>query len=72
MRGDRSTIDALRGIREAVVVVRSNTAGDRRLVALFDRAFGSKRPLPSYALSCPPWLPEHMIPAAFVMLKRCP
>jgi amino acid adenylation domain-containing protein len=60
------------GIREAVVVVRSNTVGDRRLVAYLTGRSGSETSATELRAQLSAVLPEHMIPAAFVMLEALP
>ncbi|HEX8275245.1 MAG TPA: non-ribosomal peptide synthase/polyketide synthase [Longimicrobiaceae bacterium] len=60
------------GVRDAVVVVREDTPGNRRLVAYVAAAPG---PRPSVA-DLRAWLrdavPEHMVPSAFLVLESLP
>jgi amino acid adenylation domain-containing protein len=60
------------GVRDAVVVVREDTPGNRRLVAYVAAAPG---PRPSVA-DLRAWLrdavPEHMVPSAFLVLEALP
>ena len=57
-------------VREAVVVVREDAPGDRRLVAYVvpapERQAARRRCAPSWRRSCR----EHMVPSAFVALER--
>ena len=62
------------GVREAVVVAREDTPGDKRLVAYYtvagqdaERASGPKQ-LRAHLSAV---LPEYMVPAAYVRLERC-
>ncbi|HEX2189521.1 MAG TPA: amino acid adenylation domain-containing protein, partial [Longimicrobiaceae bacterium] len=59
------------GVREAVVVVREDVPGDRRLVAYLpaDGEAPSQRELRDHLGGV---LPEYMVPAAFVALERIP
>ncbi|HYG63278.1 MAG TPA: amino acid adenylation domain-containing protein [Thermoanaerobaculia bacterium] len=66
-----AALASLAGVREAVVVVREDTPGDRRLVAYVagDIAFLEPGAL---RRSLQERLPEHMVPAAFVALPTLP
>ncbi|SCL70738.1 non-ribosomal peptide synthetase [Micromonospora peucetia] len=68
-----AAISALPGVREAVVVVREDTPGDRRLVAysVVDEQVELPRPGQVRA-ALARTLPEYMIPSAFVPLARLP
>jgi aryl carrier-like protein len=62
------------GVREAVVLAREDEAGDKRLVAYYTQAEGtgegaSTEELRRYLSSR---LPEHMVPAAYVVLEALP
>jgi amino acid adenylation domain-containing protein len=76
----------LPGVREAVVIAREDTPGDKRLVAYFSRSAAAELPLsddPERRLAPPhsytdlraalaAQLPEPMIPSAFVQLETLP
>ncbi|HEY2737315.1 MAG TPA: amino acid adenylation domain-containing protein, partial [Thermoanaerobaculia bacterium] len=62
------TVVALAGVREAVVVVREDMPGDRRLIAYV----AGDVPVDALHRSLRERLPEHMIPAAFVTLAALP
>ncbi len=58
-------------VRTAVVVVREDVPGDRRLVAYV--VPGGEAPAPTALRSfLGSWLPEYMVPSAFVVLERLP
>ena len=62
------------GVREAVMVAREDTIGDKRLVAYYTCAEANgggvgAEELRSYLSAS---LPEHMVPAAYVRLERLP
>ncbi|WP_394828309.1 amino acid adenylation domain-containing protein [Pendulispora albinea] len=61
---------ALPGLREAVVLVREDVPGDKRLVAYYTAA----EPAPAEALRAhlASGLPDHMVPAAYVHLEALP
>ena len=65
-----SRLAQVEGVREAVVVAREATAGDRRLVAYYTAV----APLPAEELrgQMSRVLPEYMLPAAYVYLERYP
>ena len=61
------------GVREAVVIAREDTPGDKRLVAYYTSAgeegsLGAE-PLRAHLSAV---LPEYMVPAAYVDWKACP
>ena len=62
------------GVREAVVVAREETAGDKRLVAYYTAADGSDASLGAERLRAHllAKLPEYMVPAAYVRLESLP
>jgi amino acid adenylation domain-containing protein len=66
-----AALAALPGVREAAVVVREDTAGDRRLVA-FVAANGDSAPAGELRRQLASTLPEYMVPAAFVSLESMP
>jgi amino acid adenylation domain-containing protein len=59
------------GVREAVVIVREDTPGDRRLVAYYT---GSQKEVSAEGLRAhlSARLPEYMVPAAYVRLETLP
>lgn len=59
------------GVREAIVIVREDVPGDKRLVAYLvpDREEFSTKELRQYLLQK---LPEYMVPTAFVVLEAMP
>ena len=60
------------GVREAVVLVREDRPGDKRLVAYVRRRAGRRLSADGAARgACSESLPDYMVPAAFVMLERC-
>ena len=61
----------LPGVREAVVMAREDVPGDRRLVAYFV-AEGEMPDAPALRAALREWLPEHMVPSAFVALDALP
>ncbi|HVG07877.1 MAG TPA: amino acid adenylation domain-containing protein, partial [Thermoanaerobaculia bacterium] len=63
---------ALPGVREAAVVAREDTPGDRRLVAYFAAAGDSAPSIDEPRRLLASVLPEHMIPSAFVILPALP
>jgi amino acid adenylation domain-containing protein len=63
-------LDAQPSVREAIVVVREDTPGDRRLVA-YAVPEGDSLP-PGLARELRRALPEHMVPSAFVALDALP
>ncbi|WP_433385384.1 non-ribosomal peptide synthase/polyketide synthase [Micromonospora sp. KLBMP9576] len=68
-----AAISALPGVREAVVVVREDAPGDRRLVAYSVVDGQVELPRPGQVRAAlARTLPEYMIPAAFVPLARLP
>ncbi|MFF3484126.1 amino acid adenylation domain-containing protein [Streptomyces sp. NPDC002701] len=60
------------GIAQNVVVVREDTPGDRRLVAYAVPAEGVTLDPAAIRQTATHLLPEHMVPAAVVVLKRMP
>ena len=65
------------GVGEAVVIVREDTVGDRRLVAYYTCAEANgvgKEGIGAEQLRLHLWarLPEHMVPAAYVRLEKLP
>ena len=67
-----SALTALPGVREAVVVVREDVAGERRLVAYVVPADGAELAAADLRAALDRRLPEHMVPAAFVALPALP
>src|SRR5262249_42617040 len=66
-----SVLAAQAGIREAVVIAREDTPGDKRLVAYVIADENGTEPS-ALRTALKASLPEYMIPAAFVQLDRLP
>ena len=61
------------GVREAVVIAREDAAGDKRLVAYYTALKAARRSTQSNCVpTCPPLLPDYMVPAAYVHLEALP
>jgi amino acid adenylation domain-containing protein len=60
------------GVREAVVLAREDAPGDRRLVAYLVPEAGGKVAVAALRDAIRARLPEHMIPASFVLLAALP
>jgi arthrofactin-type cyclic lipopeptide synthetase C len=62
------------GVREAVVIAREDTPGDKRLVAYYTEALGGEFTVGAEALRThlSASLPEYMVPAAYVALEFLP
>ncbi|MFF4045019.1 condensation domain-containing protein, partial [Streptomyces sp. NPDC001816] len=67
-----TALSAHAGIRDAVVIVREDTPGDKRLVAYFVSAPGATVDLAVLRSELGRALPEYMVPAAFVELDALP
>ena len=63
-----AALSKCRGVRQAVVMVRENEAGDKRLVAYVVREREVKREELRESLKAK--LPRHMVPSAFVEWMR--
>ena len=66
------TIEAYPGVREALVVVREDAAGDRRLVAYVQRDDGGGAGGEELRAFLKRRLPEHMVPASFARVDAWP
>src|SRR5215813_1026952 len=60
------------GVREAVVVAREDTAGDKRLVAYYTSSEEEVFSVEQLRTHLAAALPEYMVPAAYVRLERMP
>ena len=60
------------GVADAVVVVREDAPGDKRLVAYLVRPTAHRRRRRPARAPAPPCCPSYMVPAAFVALDRLP
>src|SRR6185369_9950628 len=67
-----AALAALPGVRDAAVVVREDTPGDRRLVAYVAGEAGAGMAEASFRERLRERLPDYMIPAAFVTLAALP
>ncbi len=68
-----TALRGLPGVRDAVVVVREDTPGNRRLVAYFTAAPGAPAPAAGdLRARLRDAVPEHMMPSAFVALEALP
>jgi amino acid adenylation domain-containing protein/thioester reductase-like protein len=68
-----AALQAVPGVREAVVLAREDNPGDKRLVAYVVTKFGTE-PMETGALrsSLAQTLPEYMVPVAFIFLEQLP
>ncbi|RKI65092.1 amino acid adenylation domain-containing protein, partial [Corallococcus sp. AB049A] len=64
-----AALRALPGVQEAVAVVREDSAGDKRLVAYVTGASLDGKALRA---GLQQWLPDYLIPSAFVVLEALP
>jgi amino acid adenylation domain-containing protein len=67
-----SVLTALPGVREAVVVVREDVPGDKRLVAYLTTHRGEKPKVSELRGMLQAKLPEYMVPSAFSILDPLP
>jgi surfactin family lipopeptide synthetase A len=67
-----SVLTAFPGVREAVVVVRENVPGDKRLVAYLTSHLGENLKLSELRTMLQEKLPEYMVPSGFIALDRFP
>ncbi|MCQ4163601.1 non-ribosomal peptide synthetase [Tahibacter harae] len=65
-------LGSLPGVREAVVVVREDSPGDKRLVAYTTALPGAAPDAASLRAQLAAQLPEHMLPGAYVSLAQLP
>ena len=72
LRGIEATLMRYPGIREAAVVVRSNPAGEARLIAYLVVDSGAGALVEGLRTALRAELPEYMIPAQFVMVDALP
>jgi acyl-coenzyme A synthetase/AMP-(fatty) acid ligase len=61
---------ACRGVRQAVVIAREESAGDKRLVAYLIAQAGAELLAGELRSQLSTVLPEYMVPSAFVTLER--
>ncbi|MEW5926813.1 MAG: amino acid adenylation domain-containing protein [Gemmatimonadota bacterium] len=67
-----AALEAQPGVREAVVVVREDVPGERRLVAYVVADEGAEADAAALKAGLAGRLPEYMVPSAFVALERLP
>nr|DAB41484.1 TPA_exp: nonribosomal peptide synthetase/polyketide synthase type I [Streptomyces sp. CNB091] len=67
-----AALAALPGVARAVVTVREETAGDRRLVGYVIPAAGTRPEGPALREGVRGGLPEYMVPSAVVVIERLP
>jgi hypothetical protein len=67
-----AALTALETVAHAVVVVRDDVRGDKQLVAYVARADGARVDVTAIRSELRRSLPEHMVPAAFVVLSALP
>src|SRR5262249_34410931 len=60
------------GVRDAAVVAKENSSGNKQIVAYYTVAQGAKVNIADLRRSLQEQLPDYMIPAAFVMLQVMP
>jgi acyl carrier protein len=65
-------LEECRGVRQAVVVLREDHQGDRRLVAYLVASAGSPESPSELRATLASKLPEYMVPSAFVFLPSIP
>lgn len=68
----QATLNQYPGVRESVVMVREDSPGDRRLVAYVIAAPAQRPDGDSLRKHAKEKLPDHMVPAAFVVLDEMP
>ncbi|WP_406737549.1 amino acid adenylation domain-containing protein [Streptomyces sp. NBC_00853] len=67
-----AVLSALPGVGQAVVMVREDRPGDRRLVGYVVPADGRQLSVAELRSGAARQLPDHMVPSAFVVLDRLP
>jgi amino acid adenylation domain-containing protein len=67
-----AALHAVPGVADAVVVVREDVPGDRRLIAYLVAAAGSRPDVDELRSVLARRLPDYMVPAAFVAVDRIP
>jgi amino acid adenylation domain-containing protein len=67
-----TALRAFPGVEDAVVVVREDTPGSRRLVAYFTAAAGAQPAVGDLRTHLRDAVPEHMVPSALVALEALP
>ncbi len=67
-----ATLESYSGVKQAVVVAREDTPGDKRLVAYVAAQNPSELAVEELKRHLGKTLPEHMVPAAFVVLEELP
>lgn len=65
-------LELCRGVRQAVVVLREDREGDKRLVAYLVASAGSPEPPAELRAALASKLPDYMVPSAFVFLPSFP
>ncbi len=67
-----AAIEGIEGVRDAVVVAREDTPGDKRLVGYVVPAIGQDVDVAALAATLAGALPDYMVPSAFVVLDALP
>ena len=67
-----AVLDQCSGVRQAVVIVREDREGDKRLVAYLVAEDSSPEPVGTLRNVLEPKLPDYMVPSAFVFLPVLP
>ncbi|MEQ1514762.1 MAG: amino acid adenylation domain-containing protein [Lysobacteraceae bacterium] len=65
-------LSACTGVREAVVIAREDTPGDKRLVAYMTLLAGAEQAIPVWRAELSSQLQDYMVPSVFVVLAALP
>ncbi|MCP4001220.1 MAG: amino acid adenylation domain-containing protein [Gammaproteobacteria bacterium] len=67
-----ASLDALPGVKQSLVMLHEDVAGNKRLVAYVTAADGNAADIPQLRDALKQQLPEYMVPAVFVPLQEFP